>query len=840
MKRELAGSLIALAISAQTVNCWATASAAFTLETSAPDGFAELTEPQQVVADLYYGNRPLGAVPVTVDPQFVRFDDPQSVLGLLPPTLNADKVLLALLEAQPRNAHRICYSRQQRDCGVIEPDDVGLIYDENRFRVDLFIAPELLPKQQAISDPYLPESSSDVAFVQTLNGTWSGVRSSDGQDAESASLFGQSILSFGASGLHSQWATDDSGDGQIYQLHWSRDYRGKAYSAGLIQPQGGFSSFTAAPYFYGLEYRSSNNSRVDNRYQQGAPIEVSMPVRGRVELYRDARLLHSELLEAGNKLLDTSGLPSGAYELEIRTFDESGRPLAQYTEFFAKDSLLPAPGEWRWSLQAGQPARIEPGALLPGQVDSYFAQAGLARRITDNTGLFASAATTTNEHLLELGGRWISEYLELSPSLLQSSDGRSGYRLYAILRSPWFNLSASEARLDRPEGVDGGNSYSLLGHGFYQRNASLNGALLGGQLALRYSERDRGVAFASPEFTLDESATSGNRLTTLEYRRNIFRNRHWYGDLTLAHSEADGQQLTSASIQFRVRGDRWNHSSRLHTELNEAGEQNTRAGIDSNWNDRDLWALEVDQQFSGEVSEEEYYLGSNTRIAGHRGHVSSTLDYLGGSNGRALNYLGSFSTNLMSDGDDFAWGGERSYSSAVLVDIDGSADQDFEILVDGVRRGYAKGGARSLVNLPSFGSYDISLRPLAEGFYDYQEVRETVTLYPGNVTKTDYAIKPLILTMGRIVNGEQPVKHVKFSIGSQTAITDEFGVFQLELLGNPRRLQIPSVRWGDCRIQVPEQTSGEHWLNLGTIDLKEAECADGKTIKLAAGGHDAP
>ncbi|WP_245720560.1 TcfC E-set like domain-containing protein [Microbulbifer yueqingensis] len=776
------------------------------------------------MADLYYGNRSLGSVQVTVSPQSVHFSDPQGVLQLLPPTLNPDVVLLALIGELPRNSHHVCRIQQQRDCGVLQPETVGVIYDASRFRIDLFIAPALLPQQAAIEDPYLPDASSDFSFAQNITGSWSGVRSENGPDAQSASLFGQSILSFGASGLHSQWSAGDGGESQVYQLHWSRDYRGKAYSAGLIQPQLSFSSFSAAPYFYGLEYRSSNNSRVDSSYQQGAPLEVNMPVRGRVELHRDNRLLHSELLEAGNQMLDTSTLPGGAYELEIRTFDESGRPLAQYTEFFAKDSFLPAPGEWRWSLQAGKPARLGADTLLPDQADGYFAQAGVARRVFDNTGFFANTATTGQQHLLELGGRWISEHVELSPSLLQASDGRSGYRLNALMRSPWFSLSLTEAHLDAPATAEASNTYSLLGRGFHQRSASMNTTLAGGQLALRYSERDRGVGLSSPEFNLDEFGTAGDRLTTLEYRRNVFRNRHWLGEVTLAHSDADGQQLTSATFEFRRRSTHWHHSARLRNDMDDAGEQVLRAGMDSSWNDRDRWALEVDQQLSAETAEDEYYLGSNTRIAGHRGFLASTLGYLAGENDSAFNYLGSFSTNLMTDGEEFAWGGERPYDSAVLVSIDGSEEQDFEILVNGARRGYAKGGARSLINLPAFDSYQVTLRPLQDGFYDYREQGETVTLYPGNVARTQYEIHPLILAVGRIVRDGQPVAEARISIGNFTAVTDDMGVFQMEMRADPQSLSFPPVRWNGCKVAIPEQSSGEHWVNLGVINLSQAQC----------------
>lgn len=825
MKCAIAAILLILCCCA-TNSFGAAASAAFTLETGVPEGFANLTEPQQLVADLYYGNKQVGASMVEVGQHTLRFLEPDAVFKMLPTTLDPEAVYALLQQSFPRNSHRVCYSRQQRNCGFITPEAFGLIYDDSRYRIDLFFAPDLLPQKAAIDDPYLPDASSRFSFVQNLTGTWSGVESGDGQNSQSASLFGQSILSFGESGLHSQWSTTDSGDSQISQLHWTRDYRGRAYSAGLIQPLGGFSSFVPSPHLYGVEYRSSYNSRTDNRYNQGAPLEINMPVRGRVEIHRDGRLIHSELLEAGNQLLDTSSLPGGAYEVEIKSFDESGRPMAQYTEFFAKDSLLPPPGEWRWAVQAGQPARLIREELLPERHDNYFLQAGAARRLFDDTGLFANIAATDSEYALELGGRWISRYLELSPSVIRTGDGRSGHRLFASLNTPLFNLSASEVRLENDTQPSEYGEFSLLGRGFRQRSANLSSTLFGGRLSLRYSQRDRNVFFESPEFTLDTEFSSANSLTTLEYRRDFFRNRYWHGEMTVSHSDADGEQLTSATLNFRFRGKHWDHNASVRTDTGREDGQNTRLGFRSGWRDADLWASDIDQQISGEATADEYYLGSYTRIAGHRGYLSSTLDYRNSSadDQSSLNYLGSFSTNLMTTDEAFAWGGERSLTSGVLVDIAGSEDEDFEILVNGVRRGYAKGGDRSLINLPAFQSYDIQLRPLSAGFYDYREVQESVTLYPGNVTSTRYEIEPVILVLGRILRGEHPVPGAKISIGEYSAVTDEFGIFQMEMHAAPQTLRAPAVRWSNCLVDIAEQASGENWLNLGDIDLAAARC----------------
>ncbi|MCX2802168.1 TcfC E-set like domain-containing protein [Microbulbifer thermotolerans] len=803
------------------------ASAPFRLHTDAPDGFADLTEPQQVVVDLYYGSRLLGAALVTVDPTSVRFEHPDQILDLLPPAVDKATVLALLHKPQPRNSHKVCYREQQRDCGYLLPEDFALIYDESRFRIDLFFAAELLSQQAAIDDPFLPESSSDLSFIQSLNGSWSGVEASNGTNSSSTSLYGISMLSFGESSLQSQWAASDEYNGQIYQLNWTRDYRGHAWSAGLIQPQGSFSNFLPSPYLYGLEYRSSNNSRTDNRYQQGTSLEINMPVRGRVEIHRDGRLLFSQILEAGNQLLDTSSLPGGAYELEIRTFDENGRSLAEQRRFFVKDSLLPAPGEWRWTLQVGQPAQLLQEDLLPERDGDYFLQVGAAHRLFEDTGLFVTTVATEDELVLELGTRWISEYLELSPSVLESRDGTSGHRIHALLKTPYFTLSASNTELT-PEDTssEDSNNYALFGSGYSSRDASLNTALLGGQLSLRYSEQDNGVYISSTNLLSTQDYSTATRLTTLEFRRDLFRSRRWLGEITLSHSDADGEQLTAARFRFYYRGDNWSHSATLRGDSNPSEYGGTRLGFNSSWQDGNRLPIDLSQQFSGEVSESNHYLASNTRVAGRRGAVSSTLDYRveNTSHQRALNYLGNFNTTLMTDGNHFAWGGEKTSDSALLVNIEGSQGQDFEILVNGARRGYAKGGDRSAISLPAFQSYDVSLRPLAEGFYDYRELQEKITLYPGNVASANYQVKQLILVLGRLVHNGNPEPYKKIRVGETTVVTDEYGVFQLEMYGDPGKLQVPQVTWSDCVIPSPEQSTGEHWVNLGDLEFANGVC----------------
>jgi len=802
----------------------AATAATFLLETSAPEGFDALLVSQQLVVDLYYGGLEIGAAQISVESSHIRFDSPQSVLTLLPEVKEPEQVLALLGKNQAKNTQFICRSARQTNCGYLLPEEFAVIYDEENYRLDLFFSPELLPQQAAIKDPYLPAASSGFSAIQNINGTWSGVKSDWGPNSYHGTLNGNTIISFGESALHSRWSSATEQGSRLHALYWSRDFRGQAYSLGLLQPQGGHNFFKSQETLYGLELRSSQRSRTDLKYQQGAPLEINMPVRGRVEVYRDKRLVHTELLEAGNRLLNTSSMPHGAYEVEISTYDETGRVLSQHTEFFAKDSLLPAPGEWLWSFQAGLPTLPFNNRTLPEHYDDGLLQGSVARRLSTGTGLFASVAASEKQHLAELGLRWVGRYLEFSPSLLTTNEGRNGHRLQALLKTPFATISAIETRLETKNQLPVDSSYRLLPGGYSQRSFSLQSGILGGQLSLRFSERDQAQSLLPSGFTLDDTPDGARKLTTLEFRRTIFQSASWLGNASISHSDADGQQYTSLGIQFRLRSKHWQHTANLHSENGDHETGGERLAFHTRWRDRDLWAPEFEQQLFVEKSPGTNYLESRTHLAGHMGYVNASVGFTDDHTGDAINYLGGFSTNLITTGEELAWGGERSLESAVIVDIEGSDQQDFEVLINGVRRGYAKGGDKSVINLPSFKSYDLSLRPLEQGFFDFRERSETVTLYPGNVSSASYLVLPQILVLGRLIDEGEGIADIQVFIGEHTTITDQYGVFQLEVSGNPQTLTSQEITWSNCRTPIKIQSGGENWLNLGTIEQSRALC----------------
>ncbi|WP_444888095.1 TcfC E-set like domain-containing protein [Microbulbifer sp. JMSA008] len=801
------------------------------VNTDVPAGFADLTKPQRIVADLYYGGRSLGSALIIAEPEFVRFVEPEEAIKLLPVSLNPERLLLSLQASLKKNSDRICRDNSQTDCGFINPEYFAVIYDEERYRLDVFFSPELLPQQEALTDRYLPPASNSFSIVQNISGSWSGAQSDEVDSNTQTTLSATSIIGFGESAIYGDWYTANEIGTRVSSLHWERDFRGKAYSLGLLQPKGNFSTFQSLHRLYGFELRDSQYSRTDIGYQHSALVEINMPVRGRVELYRDGRMIHSDLMEAGNHLLDTTTLPHGAYNIEIRIYDEAGRLINNTTEFFTKDSQLPAPGEWRWSLQGGMPVKPEISSGMPDHYQQELLQGYIARRLSKNFGVFSTLAATEGQQFMEVGGRWVSSYLELSPSMARESNGLDAYKLQALIKTPYAMLSAYRIKIDEQRNDVKPDRYTLLSNRLSQSSISLRTPLFGGNLTLRRSKRNRSPGNYTDSLSLDSQFSEAQELRTLEYRRNIFRGRKWQATANLAYSDADGEKYTLLSIELLQTNKNWQNSFNLRGERQQGSGDNQYLEVQTRWRDADRWAAEVNQEFTIEATPEDYYLRSYSRLAGQYGFISSTISHSDVNNSRSTNYIGSFNTNIIATKEHIAWGGERSLESAIIVDIEGSQRENFEVLIDGSRQGYAKGDSRSVINLHPFKSYDISLRPLGDGFFRYRENTDQVTLYPGSVTTATYKIQPVYLTIGRVMAKGQGLDNVLISIEGESTLTDSFGVFQLEI---PLSDEPPShleVTWLDCNAKVEVVESSEDWLNLGVIDESSANCQISQTAK---------
>jgi len=267
-------------------------------------------------------------------------------------------------------------------CGLLEPEVAGVIFDARRFHVEIFVARRLLPLDTINEDDRLPPPGEDWTGLATLGGALSGASGSD----PSYSLRTSTLVARGATHLDFAGDLQTGGRYVIDRLALNHDWRDWQFTSGLYRsnPLRVFGETEVV----GVRARSSLRTRtrlyLDRAY--GSRLRVFLTRRSLVQIFRDGRLLTGRVYDVGNQELDTSELPSGAYEVQIVITDPvSGQ--SRESQFFAKTTDLPPLGRVHFTGEAGViRRRSDPDDPLE-LVGEPFVRFGSAMRATPRFGL---------------------------------------------------------------------------------------------------------------------------------------------------------------------------------------------------------------------------------------------------------------------------------------------------------------------------------------------------------------------------------------------------------------------------------------------------------------------
>jgi hypothetical protein len=129
-----------------------------------PPGFDDLANPREMLVDVYFGGQKIGSAVAVSRPGFLQFRDPPKVAALVPNLAATLDVSNALAGDLPSHAALVCAQSNRQDCGKLPAGSVGIIFDESRFRVDLFIPPAMLRTIPVTDSRYLeiPEGSPSL------------------------------------------------------------------------------------------------------------------------------------------------------------------------------------------------------------------------------------------------------------------------------------------------------------------------------------------------------------------------------------------------------------------------------------------------------------------------------------------------------------------------------------------------------------------------------------------------------------------------------------------------------------------------------------------------------
>lgn len=771
--------------------------------TSIPAGFEDLSAPQTSLVDVYFLGQQVDVAMATFAPGAFAFVDPEAVVERLPLIARPGAVTLALSGDLEPNAALVCGARSRPGCGTLEPDVAGVIFDADRFRVDIFVNPDLLAPQLAQPPRFLPDPQVGFSALQTIAVAVAG-SSSDGTDF---TLRSYSLAAYDTGRLTAETSVSSADGTNLDVLAGEVDRQDWRYIGGLYRTA--LASLLGERRLLGTGIGSTTDTRLDREQIDGSPIVVFLPTRAQVELLREGRLLSSQGYPAGNQVIDTTALPEGAYEITLRIRQIDGT-VREETRFFAKTSAVPPRGAPRYILEAGFVGEEgePPADVVANEVAVH---GGTTHRLTEAFALGSDLILSIQSQILELSAFYLASFSTFSVSTLGAADGTIGVSLNAhgLLDRFSYGLSGRQMWADDQDPTDGPRAVlDPAANGSTRLDLSLSYAFAAGpRVGFRTSWHRRDGADGhysfGPTFFAPLPPLFGSRLDLMA---EATRARDEFRAVVRLRMQFDSPRYTVSSEHGYVAGFGGGRSS-------QTGMQSR---VDAFWKDNDL--IQGDLRVGGGVAREfgDPSVRAQTDYTGPHGRALAEVEHRLGDEANTL-YGANAQANIVGNGDRIAWGGQNTFRSGVVVAVEGDAEASFSILVNGRPHGTVNVGQRIPLLLPEYDVYEIRLQAIDAPSVRFDATPRTVSLYRGTIKTLKWTVEPVFVAFGRLLDSAgQPVSDAALEGGLEPAYSDADGYFQVEVAGSTE-LQVERYGLDPCTIAVAASADGEDLIDLGEV-----------------------
>lgn len=801
----------------------------------APPGFSDLIGLQNTEADVYFQNRLITSTFIEYDLEHVVFLAPEEVIEAIPTLKNPERVLAVLAEELDSNSRLLCNARVRTECGELEPDIAGVIFNESKFRIDLFVAQDEQEVQLLLADRYLPAPSADWATLHDMSFTASGAFGSNRYN-----LSGESFLSKGEGRARVRYGLTNSG-AALHEASWQWDKQGREYELGAFRSARGNSLFVNDRRLLGVRFGSSTNTRTDLDNALATPVFAFLERRSRVDILRDGEILDTRFYAAGNHQIDTTRLPDGAYDITLRTVSPDGA-VSEEVHFFVRDSLLPPLGEQQYFLEAGAFTEAF-GSDLPRLTGGGWLRGGLSRRLSERFALEGGALVSDEVGLLQAGAYLLGRGWQLHAGVMGSNRGDTGVSLRGQLQRKSYVASFSGQHLNSKTPIDfsgtqdslsrlnpllGSNvdfsgltseqlgdelldTQPVLGGSFTQASASLsfplriplwNGRFSAGRgnFQARYNRRngsaDAGIGF--------------------NYRAPLFKRGNMAADVNFEGLYSDNRSLVRLGFDLRWRNRGQSSvvspellaSSDVDPQTNQLGSVDVTPSISANWNRnrRSERFGQVGESLFVSHDGQRTVLGSRLSAQTKYGYSDLDVSWQEGLVD-GFSYAANSRFSLVSTDGKPALGGGNRNLAAIVVEIDGDLpDVEFQVIVGSRVAGYASTGKRGVVSVRPYERYSVKIQPTGDRILGYDERSYDVTLFPGNVHRLVFAARSLHVLVSQAVKPDgSPLMHGRFTNVEGFGVTDSAGWFQVEVAhNNPLSVRLPSGEFCELTPPPPE------------------------------------
>jgi len=781
---------------------------AASLSAAAPSGFDMLMQPQTALIDVYYGGKRVGAAMADYRPGFIRFARADAVMKMIPHLADADKVRAALAEDMPAHADLACAEEVSGRCRRLRPDAIGVIFDEAAFRADVFVNPAYLDVDTPLTSRYLAPPPARPSVTGVFGGEVSG------SDVTGATydVNARIIAAFGDAHLLVEASQSSTIGLEVEQLAAAVDRGPYRAEAGLLSSPG--VDLIGQGRFYGASVSTQTDTLANRDAISATPIVVYLANKAQVDLLRSGRLLSSRAYDAGNQVIDTAGLPDGAYILTLH-IREAGGYTHDETRSFSKSANLPPLGMPQFFVSGGLLARNFATGLPP--TAGPFAEVGYARRMTSALALDGAAAFVDGHVLAQAGATYMGALgLQMRTALLASSEGGVGLLVTSSLnwRSTMLTVDLRDGwgRFDVSPPASGNVNQAQL---LMQDNfaPALSGLQVSASYALSWRGAQYGLLAAYHAAPLSKSSHAFGPSVDMPIR--LFDK-----GLRLIASATETERGVQAYVGFRLLFSRPHasvYSDAGVSSMNTAGRRETGPvgdlvatvdRTDPRWGDAALTAGYSQTLDAGTAT-------AGAQVRGDEGDFSIHLDRdLSGASPQTQ-YGAGFMVGAALTPSRAAIGGASGGDSGVIVEVEGAPPAAaFEVLINDTPRALLKAGRRLSIMLPAYRAYTVRLAPRSAAALDFDTSARAVTLYPGVVQTLSWAVESVVEVFGRALDEQgRPVAQAVIQGGRYPGLSDDNGFFQVEVSGDAI-LRFQRGPTGGCEIALKGVAAGADPLAL--------------------------
>jgi len=771
-----------------------------TVNNSLPAGFEDLVGTQTTQADVYFGGEFLTTAFVDFGLTTVRLADPLAVVEAIPNLRDPQKISELLTGELDNHAAARCSRKKPTNCGLLEPQVVAVIFDDSRFRLDVFLHPAELLRHEIQTQRYLPAPSGSVSMLHNIRINVGG----NGGNRR-YSIASDSFLAHKRSRLQARYAITESGP-EMYEMSWQRDGKDHEYEIGSFRTLARLTALTSEVDILGARFATSTSTRTDLEQAAATPIFLFLPQRSRIDVYRGNELLESRYYAAGNQQIDTSAFPDGAYDVRLHVVDINGNEQTQ-TQFFVRSTLLPPLGESQYFVEFGEIARREQ-SYIPRPGAGTWLRAGYSRRLQQRLAIDQELVYANGVGVVQSGFIYLAPAWHFQSGVLYSSNADVGYSVRGGFRRDRLGLTLDYRAISVGREIAPTNDFSLIQGDSTQGFATFTFPIGQGQgfIRARRSQRngveDQGFGFS--------------------YWGAVFKRRG--GVLNFTFDSHFGSEQKWARVGLTYRWGVADGQATIKPEFlmseDASGRRADHSLVDGRWT-----GVKPIPGF-GDV-EQSYYINKDAQrsVTGARfvprKYRRSELE-LGlqrDSNRSELFYAMNNAFSIATSKGRTTLGDGGNKVGAVIVHVVGDLYGQFEVLVNDRVVGKVWAQRPNVISLRAYESYNVRIRPIGDKIVGYQQASQQITLYPGSVEKLTFAARELTVLVGEAYFEDgNPVSRHKFLNVEGYGATDEQGWFQVEVShSDPLILEDKFKR--QCRLELPE-----YYVQDGLAILDAAVC----------------